>query len=195
MSRILDYVRQFQQLLPRGRLWESLLTDPVLSAYIEAEQAEIVRIEARATNLMNETNPLKTFELLPEWEQWAGLPEPCVGESNQTLQQRQKALHAKLTRLGGQSRSYYIQLAKDIGFEITITEFQIHNVDMSVDAPIFDEQWVYVWQVNAPTETVTYLDVTSDVTTAFAEWENELLECVISRYKPAHTTVIFTYEG
>lgn len=193
MSRLLDYVLQFKQLLPRGRLWESLKDDPVLDGYIEAECEEDVRIESRALNLINETNPLKTFELLPEWEAWAGLPEPCLAGESRTLEQRQIALHAKLTRKGGQSIPYFISLAADIGFEITITEFQIHNMDSSVDDPFYDENWIFYWQVNAPAETITYKSVMSDVDSALASWGNELLECVITRYRPAHTNVIFAY--
>lgn len=193
MSRLLDYVLQFKQLLPRGRLWESLKDDLVLDGYIEAECEEDVRIESRALNLINETNPLKTFELLPEWEAWAGLPEPCLAGESRTLEQRQVALHAKLTRKGGQSIPYFISLAADIGFEITITEFQIHNMDSSVDDPFYDENWIFYWQVNAPAETITYKSVMSDVDSALASWGNELLECVITRYRPAHTNVIFAY--
>lgn len=193
MSRLADYVRQFMQLLPRGRLWDSLPTDPVLSAYIEAEQAEIVRIEARATNLMNETNPLTTFELLPEWEAWAGLPEPCLAGESRTLEQRQTALQAKLTRTGGQSKAYYISLSAGIGFEITITEFDPFSVESTVDETILSDDWAFAWQVNAPEETVTYFNASSDVDTALAFWGNELLECVITRYKPAHTHVLFAY--
>lgn len=193
MSRLLDYVLQFKQLLPRGRLWESLKDDPVLDGYIKAECEEDVRIESRALNLINETNPLKTFELLPEWEAWAGLPEPCLAGESRTLKQRQIVLHAKLTRKGGQSIDYYISLAADIGFEITITEFDPFSVESTVDETILSDDWAFAWQVNAPEETVTYFNAASDVDTALAFWGNELLECVITRYKPAHTHVLFAY--
>jgi uncharacterized protein YmfQ (DUF2313 family) len=67
---------------------------------------------------------------------------------------------------------------------------------MSVDDPINGEAWAYTWQVNAPAATVTtdsMFTVTSGVDRPLASWGNRLLECLINRFRPAHTIVIFNY--
>ena len=97
MSLITDYLQQLKNLLPRGDLWTGLMSDPVFNAYLEAEAAEKARIHARALNVIEETDPRTVYELLPEYEGFAGLPEKCVGELG-TLEQRRKNLPAKLTK-------------------------------------------------------------------------------------------------
>jgi uncharacterized protein YmfQ (DUF2313 family) len=37
------------------------------------------RETARANNLLVDSFPLTTYELLPEWESSLGLPDPCAG--------------------------------------------------------------------------------------------------------------------
>lgn len=192
MSLIKDYLQQIKQLLPRGDLWSSLGEDPTFTGYLEAEVAEKARIHSRALNLLTESDPRTTYELLPEWEAWAGLPDPCVGEVG-NIEQRNNGLHAKLTMKGRQSRAYFVELAATYGYAITITEFDLFDVNSTVDERLYSAPWQYVWQVNAPAETVTHFNVLSDVNTPLAQWGNALLECVITRYKPAHTTVLFAY--
>lgn len=194
MSTLTDYLQQIKQLLPRGPLWSGLAEDKTFQAYLEGEVEEKLRIHNRAFNLINETDPRTAYELLPEWEQFAGLPDPCLGELG-TLEQRQQNLHTKLTTIGGQSRQYYIDLAATLGYTITITEFDQFSVNDTVDDSVNGADWEFAWQVNAPDETVTYLTASSDVDTALADWGNERLECAISRLKPAHTTVLFAYGG
>lgn len=194
MSTLTEYLQQLKQLLPRGALWAGLSNDVTFQAYLEGEAAEKVRIDNRAFNLLIETDPRTTFELLPEWEKFAGLPDPCLGELG-SLEQRQLNLHTKLTTVGGQSRAYYIDLASTLGYAITITEFDAFTVNETVDATINGNDWEFAWQVNAADETVTFLTATSDVDTALAEWGNERLECAISQLKPAQTIVLFAYGG
>lgn len=192
MSLITDYLQQLKNLLPRGELWTGLMSDPVFNAYLESEAAEKARIHARALNVIEETDPRTIYELLPEYEGFAGLPEKCVGELG-TLEQRRKNLQAKLTMKGGQSKAYFKGLAQSYGFDISITEFEEFSVNSTVNDALNGEDWAYTWQINAPAETVNYFTAESDVSTPLAYWGNELLECVISRYKPAHTIVLFSY--
>ncbi|MBL4763523.1 MAG: DUF2313 domain-containing protein [Gammaproteobacteria bacterium] len=191
---IAEYLQQLKQLLPVGALWDSLQADVTIEGYLEAEADEFARIDARASNLINETDPRTAFELLPEWEAFAGLPGGCIGEIG-TLEQRQQALHAKLTALGGQSIPYYIEFAAAIGYDTTVTEFPVFNVEDSVDAEMNDESWRYTWRLNAPDETINYWSVEGGVDEGFATWGNERLECAINEIKPAHTYLIFAYGG
>lgn len=181
-----DYAHMLHELRPRGPAM--LQEDTVLNALAE----ELARAHNRALNLIEEADPRNTSELFDRWEQVFGLPDPCV-TSEQNLAQRRAALVTKVVTTGGQSPQYYINIALALGYEITITEFHEHTVDDDVDYPLYDEQWLFAWQVNAALNTVQELSVEDDVETPLAWWSNEILECVLDRLKPAHTSVIYSY--
>jgi uncharacterized protein YmfQ (DUF2313 family) len=96
--------------------------------------------------------------------------------------------------LGGQSKAYFISLAAAYGFTIDIEEFEARTVNSDVNTPYYDERWRYAWRVLAPSVSVHEKTVNSDVDTPYRYWGNELLECIIKKYKPAHTYVLFSYE-
>jgi len=186
-----QYFSQQVALLPRGILWDSLV-EHELGELLRAQAKEYARIDARTDDLLKEADPRKTYEMLIDWETDFGLPEKCTDEAL-TLEQRNKVLHAKVTNLGGQSRQFFIDLAKGLGYDITITEFSIFNFESSFEDPMTDENWLFVWRVNAPEETINYMTVESGLDEPYATWGNERLECSINRLKPDHTTVLFAY--
>ena len=159
---------------------------------LQALADELARVDARAENLVDEADPRTTYELLSHWESIAGLPDPCATDE-QNIEQRRNALLGKLAGTGGQSRQYFIDLAKDLGYAVTITEFSPFDVDSTVDAELYGDDWAFAWRVNAPETTVTYFTVASGVDEPLASWGNATLECAIEARKPAHTHVIFAY--
>lgn len=187
------YLSQLKALLPRGFLWVDLAQNK-LGQLLHAIADELARVDARSHKLIDEADPRTTYELLTQWETAFGLPDSCAIETL-TLEQRLEVLHNRVTKIGGQSRQFFIKLAKGLGYEITITEFDPFTVGSTVDESIFGNDWHFAWQVNAPSETVTYLTVLSDVDTRLASWGNQRLECAITRFKPAHTHVQFSYGG
>lgn len=189
-----DYLSQLQSLLPQGFAWPRA-QDAALTLLLAAWAEELARLDGRAADLAEEADPRTTAELLADWERVAGLPDPCVAALgiDQTTAQRRAALVAKLTGLGGQSASYYIALAARLGYAITVTEFDLHEVTDDVEHPLYGTPWQFAWQVNAAQDTVGVLAVTDTVADPLAWWGNELLECVIRRLKPAHTHVLFAY--
>jgi uncharacterized protein YmfQ (DUF2313 family) len=194
---VLDYLWQFQRLLPRGRIWHrgwgTVQAEDILTLL-----PQTVRLNQRAIDVLRETFPCTTLELLPEWEATLGLPDPCIGQLD-TIQQRQQAVCLKFTARGGQSADYYIRLAASIGYTITITTFLASPfvVDHSrVDDPLDDEQWAYVWQVNvaAGADTLVYFRVDeSTVDEPLVAFGNAMLECLLRAAAPAHTQIIFAY--
>lgn len=189
------YTRQLTALLPRGALWESLIAPGKrFFALLQAIAAEFARVDDSAEQLLDETDPRRAYQLLPEWETFAALPDTCLGEP-ETIEQRRQNLHAKLTARGGQSRQYFIDLAERIGYPgATITEFTPHNVGMSVSAPLYGSDWAYAWALTAPDSPVQQLTVQSGVDESLGEVSpNKRLECAIARTKPAHTVVIHEY--
>jgi uncharacterized protein YmfQ (DUF2313 family) len=187
-----DYFRALKALLPFGPAWD-LDNDSMASKQIDAWSQEFARVQARADALGEEADPRITYELLPDYERIFGLPTDCMSGVNQTLQQRHNALVSQMTSVGGQSRQYFIDLAAAAGFAITITEFTPFTVGMTVADPLYGTDWRFAWQVNASLNTVTHFTVASGVNEALGTWGNNLLECLINRYKPAHTIAIFSY--
>lgn len=188
-----EYLSQLQALLPQGPAWPRD-EDATLTQLLAALAEEFARVDLRAENLLDEADPRTTAEMLWDWERVAGLPDPCVIAA-QTTQERRAALVAKLTNIGGQSRQYFIDLAAALGYTITITEFHPFRVDESAagDA-LHGDDWAFAWRVNAPATTIREFRVSeSTVGDPLRIWGNELLECALSRLKPAHTHALFGY--
>ena len=189
-----QYFNMLMALMPRGLLWEHLQEDPTFVGLFESVAEEFALLHAREDDLRDEADIRTTYEILPEWETAYGLPDPCAGD-DLTLEQRYSMLFAKYTNKGGQRPQFFIDLAASVGYNVTITEFQPFTVGGTVDDLLYGESWKFAWQVNAPSETVNYLTVASEVSAALANWGNERLECAITRLKPAHTHVLFSYGG
>lgn len=188
-----QYRSQLASLLPRGAAWPRA-ADSVLGRTLHAVADELARIDARVADLLDEADPRTTLELLSEWERAFGLPEKCLTLPD-TLAERRSNLHEKVTRIGGQARAYFIDVAARIGFVITITEFRPFTVDDTVDDAIYGIDWTFAWRVNAPEVTVRFFTTNSGVDEALSDWGNHTLECVLTRLKPAHTHVQFAYGG
>lgn len=155
---------------------------------------ELARIDGRTEDLVKESDPRTTFEMLSDWERVLGLPDDCVTDPL-SVSQRRDAVVAKLTTLGSMSKNFYIAIAATMGFTITIDEFEPFTCDSTVDTPLYGMDWQFCWRVNAPEQTVRYWTVDDDVSMPLAAWGNQLLECVLNRIKPAHTVIDFSYGG
>lgn len=185
------YARQLKQLLPIGAAW-NVDSDSVLSKFVLGLAEELARVDQRARNLLDETDPRTVSELLADWEAAFGLPDPCVGPG-QTETQRRAALLARVTGLGGATPAYFIATAAALGYTVTVTEFSPFDVDDDCDTVILSEAWAYAWQVNGPLNTVVEFTCEDGADEPLAQWSNASLECVLSRLKPAHTYILFSY--
>lgn len=177
------------------RLLPPVAYDPnasLLSAEIVAEGNALDAAQVAAELILTEADPRTTYQLLPDWERVLGLPDPCVG-ALPTIEQRRSAVMAKVVMRGGQSRAFFISLAAKLGFVISITEFTPWTVMSAVSAPLCGWEWCLAWRVNAPLNTVRHFSVMSGVNEPLVTWGNDLLECAITRFKPAHTYVQFAY--
>lgn len=193
LSSINEYIQLIVSLLPQGLAWNTE-PDSNLMKLLQPLADEAVRLHNRADSLVEQVDPSSTTELIADWERVLGLPDNC-GMRPVSLQQRRNAVVAKLTSVGGQTPQYYINLAKTLGFTITITEFRPFQAGRSkAGDPVVGDEWAYYWQVNAPETTVIEFKAgQSAAGEPLRSWGNELLECLINRYKPAHTGVIFAY--
>lgn len=192
VASAVDYLWQFQRLLPRGRVWHrgwGLVQD----AHLLTLMPTWARLHARAGDVISETFPCSVAaEMLPEWEATLGLPD-C--EPLDTVQQRQAAVCAKFTMRGGQSIDYFISLAAAHGYDIQIETYSAFRVDINrADQPLYDSTWDYAWTVISAIDTYVYFRPdASHADEPLVAWGNEQLECLINLYAPAHTIPMFEY--
>lgn len=116
-----EYRAQLRALMPAGPAWDPDMV-PELETIISGLSRELARVDARAFDLINEMDPATVSELVPDWEQVMGLPDPCFGE-NPAFEDRRLAVRQRLVEVGGQSRAYFIDIAIRQGYpESRITE-------------------------------------------------------------------------
>lgn len=193
-SRLDAYRRQLVALLPPGSLWQ-VPEGSRLRHLVEALAVGFAAVHDRALTLLDEADPRTTVDLLPDWERVVGLPGPC-DDLGETLQQRRAAVVQKLTATGGATKAYFIELAAQLGYEITITEFNPFRAGESrAGDAVAGDSVQFAWQVNAlvDVEITSFRAGQSAVGEPLRSWGNAQLECVFELLKPAHTTVIFAF--
>jgi uncharacterized protein YmfQ (DUF2313 family) len=187
------YLDQLTALLPTGDVWPRD-SNTVISQTLDMPASELARIDGRGDDLIEEADPRTTGEMLTDWENVAGLPDPCTGPLD-SFTARRARLVQKLTSVGDQSRAYFIGIATALGYvNPTITEFTPYTADSSCTDILFTDPWCYAWRLNIH-ETTLERDFTanSGCSEYLRFWGDTVLECVINQLKPAHTTVIFAY--
>ena len=188
-----DFLAAFQRLMPRGPIWPRDL-DATQTQVLSALQPTYVRSTNAANALLVDAFPATAVNLLPEWENTLGLPDPCAG-IDPLISDRQAHVVARLTSRGGNmSQDYYTSFAKKLGYDITITQYAPFRAGVSrAGQPAYGEDWAFVWQVNAPSFTINYFCAGDAAGEPLATWGSTALQCELQRIAPAHTTLIFSY--
>jgi len=175
----IDYLRLLQSLLPRGKAW-TREEGSVLTEFLHGDAEEFARVDSRSADLLIERDTRYASELLIDHEIDLNLPDECSPE-NQTIQERRLVAHGKLITLGGQNPAYFIELAAAYGWDITITEY------------------IFYWKITIGYGggSVVYAMCGSS---ECGDWITFLpgvtsMICSLEKYKPAHTVLIFAYDG
>lgn len=189
-----EYQRALQALIPTGLAWPR---DPggVQAAVIRALASGFQRSDNDAIALLVGAFPETATIMLTEWEKTLGLPDDCsIGEVD-TIAKRQAAVVSKFISTGGQSRTYFIGIARAFGYTITITQFRPAMSGMSVCGDALNgDEWPFTWRINAPQTTIKYsLAGASYCGDPLASWGNKQLECSINKIAPSHLNIIFNY--
>ncbi len=188
----MTHLELLQALLP------PVAVDPngaALRAELRGEAAALDAAEGAAAQLLAESDPRTTAALLADWERVYGLPEACIRQSGvvQGFAERRAALVAKVTLVGSQGIAFFVAMAAAIGYVITITELFPQTTEHDTEMAAQDEPYRFVWQVNAALYSLREFTSEDDSEMALAVWGNQLLQCVLNRYKPAHTLILFSY--
>lgn len=191
----------FSQLLALQPPGIALPADPasVWGRLLAAMADGFERVDARSEDLIRESDPRSSVELLPDWERVCDIPSECATEdAANTLQVRRAAVVNVLTRVGGQSPSYYIKLAHLAGLAIDITEYRPFLAGLSrCGEPLSGPEDVrFCWTVTVHGKRVTRFrsgesacgDRLSDFDPA------KEVECLLRRAKPAHTVLVVGYD-
>jgi len=204
-----DYAQVIADLLPVGAAWPR--DDDAELMQLVAGFAEIFGyIDLRIADFFGrESDPRATREMLDSWEITFGLPDPCTAEPL-TIEDRVKALIVKMTSIGGQSRAFFIEAAAKLGYVITIDEWspfmcgisQCGDTRLTGTAneqflwEIGDPNMRFYWRVRLNQTRLSWFRAGSGQTGVDPHLRIGLatdLECILRRWKPAQTEVIFSY--
>ncbi|WP_233863471.1 YmfQ family protein [Paraburkholderia adhaesiva] len=191
-----DYADVLRKLLPRGRVW-TREDEGTQAAVLDALAVTAEGIDSEALTLIAAGFPATADQLLPEWDETLGLPDACFGPFANDTENRQQVV-AKLISTGGQSIPYFESFALLLGYDIQITEYAVHTVLSPVTAPIAGLDWPFAWKVEIiGTPGVLWHRVDGPVQEALSFLgttpTEQVLECLLRRYAPAHTVLIFQY--
>jgi uncharacterized protein YmfQ (DUF2313 family) len=207
-----EYTHALQALLPMGIAWPRWV-DATLTYVVKGLAGILGFCDGRAGDLLQrESDPRQTVEMLDSWERAWGLPDPCYAGPS-TIGERQKALVMRMTLMGAQSQQFFINMAAYIGYGITISEYRpfMVGVDRCGDnrallnegfgprpCQIGHPQMRFVWTVHVHAVRLTWFRVNAgqvgiDPHLRIAKALD--LECVIRRWRPAHSQVLFDYSG
>lgn len=186
-----DFRSALLRLLPRGAIW-SREAGGLAYQLSDVWAQTFARNSQRAVNLLVDVFPATTTEVLPEWQETLGLPDPCAGD-NPTLDQQRSQVVSRLTDAGGSSIAYYTAYAARLGYTVTITEFTSSRFGKKFGSAFGGDAWNYTWQINVPEFSISHLKFGDVFGKAFASWGTTVLQCELNRLKPAHTVLLFNY--
>jgi len=218
------FTHAFLASLPLGEVWPRARSS-TLYKVVRGLMGAVERWAARvASFLLIEAFPPASFNLLPDWERVLGLPEPCFPAAQSIEERRLQVLEKLRRRPGAQSRAYFIDLARRLGYyedgpspyqlpielpgelgrlnQATITEYRpfMFGVSRCGDprwrfAP---HQMRFVWKVGVPGQRLTWFRFGASRCGQDPHLRiarAEDLECILQKLKPAHTRLIFSYTG
>lgn len=185
-----DYTNALKALMPPGRVWPCDV-DSVQSLVLASLAPSFQRSGAAGPDLLETAFPATALDLLTEWEESLGLPDPCAGESP-TLQGRRQQVVARLTGTGGQTIAFFIAYAQLLGYTVTVKQYEPFRCGQSrCGDQLGGPEWAHTWAVVAPLQTITYFRCgVSACGEPLESWGNTVLQCELQAIKPAQTIVL-----
>ncbi|EAQ6131876.1 DUF2313 domain-containing protein [Salmonella enterica] len=190
-----QYRDALSSLMPRGQAW-SEAPGTVQQGVLSALAASCERSDSAAVAMLKASFPATATDFLTEWEKSLGLPDEC-GISETGVGARQQAILAKMAFSGGQSRAFYIALAKSMGYDISINVFRQARAGLSRCGDALNgDDWPASQEINIPA--MSYLQAHCQISYCgdpLRSWGNRRLACTISRQAQSHTAVLFNCRG
>ena len=131
---------------------------------------------------------------------------------------RSRSLMLKMTLLGGQSRAFFVEVMSWLGYTIQITEYAPYmcgvskvgdtsQEELQAGGHAGDMRWYlgpeemrFYWTIHVGSPRLTWFRVAIlggevGVDPHLIIGLAEDLECLLNRWKPAHTMIVFDYSG
>lgn len=193
-----DYLGHLKALLPQGAAWPRDVGS-MLNMLLRGFAEEFARVDARVTDLRNESDPRTTLEMLVEWESFAGLPDTCSAGIATTIEERRATIQAKLLATGGASRAYFMAICASLGYQVEIDTWRpfVCGISRCGDVLSGAPSVRHTWRVRVLQSRVTLFragksqcgDLLGKISRATD------LECKLNKLKQAHTRLIVAYQG
>lgn len=186
------YLSAMFKLLPRGRAWNTA-PGTRLYEFFYGFVPEFERVHLRVLDLIKEMDPRTADETFDRWEIEFGTPFDCGGVSDDMDERRQDVI-AKMVSLGGQSEDYFLSFFDPSDGAVTITYPPVTAV---IGAPIgfpLDYPNLFTWIINVPNGDLDYFEAGDMAGDPLVIGSHTVKRCLIEKYKPAHTHVLFTYD-
>lgn len=192
-----EFIGMLKRLFPRGPIWNFSLEGSNLANLLEPFALELERFSQDFTDLLKESVPglSTTSGLLTDWERIAGLPDSCSPLAS-TESQRQQVVHNKIfAKYPGLTKQFFLDYAAGLNVTVTITQdpggdvFRTtHKADGSVQRvshmPTGDLDGS---RLNSSLSVYAFnVEVTAD-----PDGNQDILECIFSKFKPAFSQMTF----
>ncbi len=178
-----DYSQLLMQLLPPGRAFD-VQPGSQLAALLQGLAADPAAVDANRLQVIPESLPSETDDLLPDWELELGLPDDCA-PSGQTVAERRQALVQKVTANQAITATYIEAAAAALGFTVTavVQHMRQHGSlygTCTYGTSYGSSGWNWVVYIEAGETTLQKRPYGSGYSESYANWGNELLQCVLS---------------
>lgn len=196
LSARTKHLMMLQALLPPGIAW-TREPGKVLTRLLDGFSGLFATIDKRAEDLIYESDPTTTTEMLEDWERVTGLPDPCLGPGPSEAIRRER-LRTRLIPPETCNPSDIISLAASLGYQgCTIQELDTFRCTSQCTESLYSEDSIFSWVLVVPaTANIQHFTTQSRCTDQLAGISgHELLECVIRETTPIHTEVMFAYGG
>ena len=135
--------------------------------------------------------PETTFQLLPDWENYLGLPE-CELDGV-TVEDRRRAAVEKYHRKGGLAPWQIENVAKALGFTVTVRVILPHHCMRNCMHPLYPARYRWLLQIDVRDIQGGRFTCMDNVLTPLLSNRARNLECVLSKYRLAGTGYEYFY--
>lgn len=193
MARSLnEYKSQLTALLPGGRAWQ-LETTEDLDRLLTGIAESFYKLDVDATVLFKNLFASSVTEWIDEWESEWGLPNKCMLENPpETITERRELLLQQKIGINNQSRQTYTDLAEQLGYTISITEFRAGDTVPGHPNIPTDKAAVAI-RFNIPLENSRQRVYGSVYGEFYSTFGNSTLECALKKISLAHHYLVFSY--